>query len=134
MGPSGLAILRLLSDSSICVEYKNPSRPLSLKSWAWAVELYIFIKFTAQKSLPNLFVCPYTKLILERHSPYHFLDKPIRAETLHTLFEAARHAASGYNEQPWRFIYATRRHHRRISAFWIAWWREIGLGRSRPLC
>lgn len=48
------------------------------------------------------------ELILDRHSPYEFLDKPIGRAVVQVLFDAARHAASAYNEQPWRFIYATR--------------------------
>lgn len=47
--------------------------------------------------------------ILNRHSPYEFLDKPLSDEVVQRLFDAARHAASSYNEQPWRFIYATQR-------------------------
>ena len=47
-------------------------------------------------------------LIKERFSPYEFTDKSISQGDLNTLFEAAGKAASSYNEQPWRFIYALR--------------------------
>ena len=43
-----------------------------------------------------------------RWSPRAFADKPVAAETLGSLFEAARWAASCYNEQPWRFLVAHR--------------------------
>lgn len=47
-------------------------------------------------------------IIKERFSPYEFTGKPISQEDLNTLFEAAGKAASAFNEQPWRFIYALR--------------------------
>jgi nitroreductase len=47
-------------------------------------------------------------LIKERFSPYEFSGKPISQEDLTTLFEAAGKAASAFNEQPWRFVYALR--------------------------
>ena len=47
-------------------------------------------------------------IIKERFSPYEFTDKPVAQEDLNTLFEAAGKAASAFNEQPWRFIYALR--------------------------
>lgn len=43
-------------------------------------------------------------LILRRWSPRAFSSKPVSAADLHKLFEAARWAASAYNEQPWRFL------------------------------
>ncbi len=46
-------------------------------------------------------------LIQERWSPYAFAPTPVDVEDLRSLFEAARWAASSYNEQPWRFIVAT---------------------------
>ncbi|MCR9143607.1 MAG: nitroreductase family protein [bacterium] len=48
------------------------------------------------------------KNIQTRRSLRSFADKNVDAETLRTLFEAARWAASCFNEQPWRFVYATR--------------------------
>jgi nitroreductase len=47
-------------------------------------------------------------LIEQRFSPKHFADRVMSEAQLHQLFEAARRAPSSYNEQPWRFIYATR--------------------------
>jgi nitroreductase len=50
---------------------------------------------------------PIHELIRERWSPRAFSDRPVEQATLHSLFEAARWAASGGNKQPWRFILAT---------------------------
>ncbi len=51
---------------------------------------------------------PVHTLIAERWSPYAFADAPVERDTLRSLFEAARWAASSYNEQPWSFVVATR--------------------------
>ncbi|MBL4668719.1 MAG: nitroreductase family protein [Flavobacteriales bacterium] len=47
-------------------------------------------------------------LIKNRFSPYAFTDKKMTEQDLLTLFDAAGKAASAFNEQPWRFIYALR--------------------------
>ena len=47
-------------------------------------------------------------LIKSRYSPRAFSDKEIKEEDIKTLLEAASMAASSYNEQPWRFIYASK--------------------------
>jgi len=46
--------------------------------------------------------------ICHRWSPRAFLDKPVPKEALRAVLEAARWAASCSNEQPWRFIVATK--------------------------
>jgi nitroreductase len=46
--------------------------------------------------------------IAERWSPRAFDDRPIAADDLTAMFEAARWAASAFNAQPWRFVYALR--------------------------
>jgi len=51
---------------------------------------------------------PILKVIAERWSPYGFDDRPVTATDLLSLFEAARWAASSYNEQPWSYLVATR--------------------------
>ncbi len=51
---------------------------------------------------------PIHDLIARRWSPYAFADRPASEEDLRSLFEAARWAASSYNEQPWSYIVATR--------------------------
>ena len=51
---------------------------------------------------------PIHDLIKRRWSPRSFADKPVAKETLQSLLEAARWAASSFNEQPWRFILATK--------------------------
>jgi nitroreductase len=45
--------------------------------------------------------------ILHRWSPRSFSDRPVNLDDLQTVFEAARWAASSYNEQPWRFLVGT---------------------------
>ncbi|MBX2852477.1 MAG: nitroreductase family protein [Phycisphaeraceae bacterium] len=51
---------------------------------------------------------PVLAAIKQRYSAYQFADKPVEAGKLRSLFEAARWAASSFNEQPWRFIVATK--------------------------
>lgn len=51
---------------------------------------------------------PILKLLVERWSPYGFDDRPVPEADLRSLFEAARWAASSYNEQPWNYLVATR--------------------------
>ncbi|MFA5306122.1 MAG: nitroreductase family protein [Candidatus Babeliales bacterium] len=48
------------------------------------------------------------KLFLDRWSPRAMSGEAISDEQLMTLFEAARWAPSSYNNQPWRFVYATK--------------------------
>lgn len=48
------------------------------------------------------------ELISERWSPYAFANRPVSEDDLRSLFEAARWAASSYNEQPWSYIVATK--------------------------
>ena len=47
-------------------------------------------------------------LIRSRWSPRAFSSKEVTPEDLATVLDAARWAASSYNEQPWRFIVATK--------------------------
>lgn len=47
-------------------------------------------------------------LIKERFSPYEFTDRSISQKDMNILFEAAGKAASAFNEQPWRFVYALK--------------------------
>lgn len=44
----------------------------------------------------------------ERWSPRSFSNRDVTRETLAKVFEAARWAASSFNEQPWRFIVGLR--------------------------
>lgn len=46
----------------------------------------------------------------QRWSPLAFSQQPVEAEKLRQVLEAARWAASSYNEQPWSFIVATQEH------------------------
>lgn len=51
---------------------------------------------------------PIDPLFLERWSPRAFTGEEISEADLMTMFEAARWAASSYNSQPQRFVYARR--------------------------
>ena len=51
---------------------------------------------------------PILRVLAERWSPYGFEDRPVSDADLRSLFEAARWAASSYNEQPWNYLVATR--------------------------
>ncbi len=51
---------------------------------------------------------PVHELIAGRWSPYSFDNRQVEAEDLRSLFEAVRWAPSSYNEQPWRYIIATK--------------------------
>ena len=51
---------------------------------------------------------PIHELISRRWSPYAFADRPVSDDDLRSLFEAASWAPSSYNEQPWRYIVATK--------------------------
>ena len=51
---------------------------------------------------------PVHDLIVRRWSPSAFSDRSVPPADLQSLFEAARWAASSYNEQPWRYIVATK--------------------------
>jgi nitroreductase len=81
---------------------------------------------------------PIHDVIARRWSPYVFADRPVDPADLRSIFEAARWAASSYNEQPWRWIVATAdepaEHARLLSCFVEpnqAWARRapvLGLG------
>jgi nitroreductase len=51
---------------------------------------------------------PIHDFIAKRWSPYAFADRAVSDEDLRSVFEAARWAQSSYNEQPWRYIIATK--------------------------
>ena len=51
---------------------------------------------------------PIQELLAKRWSPYAFQDRPVPKDDLRSLFEAARWAASSFNEQPWTYIVATK--------------------------
>ncbi len=48
------------------------------------------------------------EVIRKRWSPRAFADKPVPAEILRSLFEAARWAPSSNNEQPWAYLVAIK--------------------------
>jgi len=51
---------------------------------------------------------PVHDLIRRRWSPRVFADRPVEPEKLRSVLEAARWAASSYNEQPWAYIVGTK--------------------------
>jgi nitroreductase len=51
---------------------------------------------------------PILSELARRWSPYGFEDRLVSESDLRSLFEAARWAASSYNEQPWNYIVATK--------------------------
>jgi nitroreductase len=51
---------------------------------------------------------PIHDALRNRWSPHAFASKPVPPEILRSLFEAARWAASSYNDQPWAYIVATK--------------------------
>jgi nitroreductase len=51
---------------------------------------------------------PISELLSERWSPTAFSSQIVRDADLRSIFEAARWTASSFNEQPWRYIVATR--------------------------
>lgn len=53
-------------------------------------------------------VHPVSPIFLERWSARSLTGEGIGDADLLTLFEAARWAPSGFNQQPWRFVYAKR--------------------------
>lgn len=57
-------------------------------------------------------------VISKRFSPYEFSAKPISKQDINTLFEAAGKAASAFNEQPWRFIYALKSDEKTFNSLW----------------
>ena len=50
---------------------------------------------------------PIQEALAARWSPYAFADRPVAEADIRSIFEAARWAASSYNEQPWSYILAT---------------------------
>ncbi|MBW4540612.1 MAG: nitroreductase family protein [Myxacorys chilensis ATA2-1-KO14] len=53
---------------------------------------------------------PIEEVLQHRWSPLAFSDQPVEPEKLSSVLEAARWAASSFNEQPWSFIVATKDH------------------------
>ena len=51
---------------------------------------------------------PIHELLRQRWSPLAFSERMVEPEKLRSVLEAARWAASSYNEQPWSFIVATK--------------------------
>ena len=52
---------------------------------------------------------PIHSLLANRWSPRAFSDQTVAEEKIKTVLEAARWAASSFNEQPWRFIVGVKK-------------------------
>ena len=77
---------------------------------------------------------PIHELISERWSPRVFADKPVERETLHSLFEAARWAASAGNQQPWSFLFATKENAEAYAHFTsLLWERNASWTQTAPV-
>ena len=57
---------------------------------------------------------PILEEIQERWSPRAFAPEPIPEDTIYALVEAARYAPSCFNEQPWRFLIASKENELKI--------------------
>jgi len=73
---------------------------------------------------------PIHELLSERWSPRTFADKPVEREALHSLFEAARWAASAANQQPWSFLFATKEHTEDYAHFTSLLWERNAIWTS----
>lgn len=62
------------------------------------------------EQLQRAHALPLHELLARRRSPKAFLDRTLDPGILVSLFEAARWSPSSRNEQPWRFIVATKEH------------------------
>ncbi len=51
---------------------------------------------------------PIHDIFKQRWSPYQFSERKVSRHDLASIFEAASWAASSFNEQPWRYIMATK--------------------------
>jgi nitroreductase len=52
--------------------------------------------------------------VTKRWSPRSFQDKDVEPDKLAKIFEAARWAASSYNEQPWRYLVASKHRNQEV--------------------
>ena len=57
------------------------------------------------------------EIIQERWSPYAFSPAPVEEFKLKAMFEAAGHAPSCNNEQPWLFVYTTQQEEKIFSDY-----------------
>jgi nitroreductase len=77
---------------------------------------------------------PIHNLISERWSPRTFADRPVERAQLHSLFEAARWAASAANQQPWNFLFATKEHPEDYARFAsLLWERNLLWAQHAPV-
>ena len=55
------------------------------------------------------FEYPVAEFIKSRRSGRSYAEQDVKQDIINTLFEAARWAPSSMNEQPWRYLYATKK-------------------------
>ena len=73
--------------------------------------MIVKVRFEGKASMSNKSAVmdhPIQPVLAERWSPYGFDARPVSAANLCSLFEAARWAASSYNEQPWNYLVALK--------------------------
>jgi nitroreductase len=58
---------------------------------------------------PRVSEVPVDPMFIDRWSPRAFSPEPVPEESLRTMFEAARWAPSCFGEEPWLFLYATKK-------------------------
>lgn len=61
-----------------------------------------------EKKISEIIEYPVLEVITRRRSVRAFAERSVDHQLIQTLFEAARWAPSSVNEQPWRYVYATR--------------------------
>ena len=81
---------------------------------------------------PAITAFPIQDALQKRWSPRAFDNKPLPKEEVISMFEAARWAMSGYNDQPWRFIVAQQGDDHYDKAFscvgaWNQQWAQLRL-------
>lgn len=68
---------------------------------------------------------PIIEVIRTRRSKRAYSSRPVEAEKIKSLFEAARWAPSSLNDQPWLYLYATRHNQPEL---WKKLWDTLNPG------
>ena len=83
----------------------HPERSDAKPDGLGVLDRVVYTTNMAKEAAPDY---PVHELVAERWSPYAFSPRLIPRGDLHSIFEAARWAASSFNEQPWRYVIANR--------------------------
>ena len=76
-------------------------------SRCWIVKESQGIVFPGDREKKGLMAMDVKQALLKRKSTRAFLDKPVSRETVNRILDAARHAPSGANTQPWEVAVVT---------------------------